>query len=369
MMKEMLRLRPELAALAPYNAGLTLEEVASRPGVTRIAKLGSNENPYGPSPGVTAAVIAAAQRLHLYPDPLGRDLRAAIAGQLDCRTEQIVLGNGSEDLLNILARSLLRPGDRVVTLYPSFPLHEDYARMMGAEVERIGLTAQGTIDVEALVAAVSRPARLILFSNPMNPAGVWLTPGEMERVVAAQHPESLLCVDEAYIEFADPALCRSAVKLMQTVEKPMMVLRTFSKAWGLAAMRLGYGVTNDAALRRGLDLVRTPFNANHLAQIAGLAALADPTHVRLAVAQIVTERDRVFDAVKALGLRALPSMANFIFFDCGQNAVALAGRLLDQGVIVKPWKQSGYETWMRVTSGLPSENQQFLDAIQRELRR
>jgi len=202
--------------------------------------------------------------------------------------------------------------------------------MMGAEVERIGLTAQGRIDVDALVMAVSEPSRLILFSNPMNPAGVWLSPAELERVIKAQHSESLLCIDEAYIEFADPRVCRSALALIQTQAKPMLVLRTFSKAWGLAALRLGYGVTNDAALRKGLDLVRTPFNANQLAQIAGIAALSDPQPMQKAVTRIVAERDRMLIQLEAMGLRVMPSMGNFLFFDSQQDAATLATRLLEK---------------------------------------
>ncbi len=363
-----LPLRPELEAIAPYNAGLTLEEVAARPGVTAVAKLGSNENPYGAAPAVIAAVTAAAERLHLYPDPTGRDLCAAIALCNDCTPAQIVLGDGSEDLLNVLARALLRPADRVVTLFPSFPLHEDYALMMGATVERIGLTATGTIDIDALCAAAARPARLIVFANPMNPAGVWLPPEALARLLDAQHPETLLCIDEAYVEYTDPATFRSALGSLNSHPKPLLVLRTLSKAWGLAALRIGYGVTNDAALRRGLDLVRTPFNTNHLAQVAALAALADPDTMRHSAARVVAERHRVATALTAMGLRVLPSQGNFLFFETPRPSVDVAEKLLDQGVIVKPWKQAGYERWIRVSIGLPVENAQFLTALPAAIR-
>lgn len=186
-------LRPELAALSPYNAGLTAEEVARRPGVLGVAKLGSNENPLGPAPAVRQALEASLQRIAVYPDPSGQALLAKLAERHDVSAEQLVLGNGSEDLLAVLARAVLRPGDQVITLYPSFPLHEDYARLMGAEVTRIGLTPQGSIDVDALVQAVSQPVRLVLFANPMNPAGVWLSPQDLDRVLDAVHPEAVAC--------------------------------------------------------------------------------------------------------------------------------------------------------------------------------
>ncbi|HEY0213542.1 MAG TPA: histidinol-phosphate transaminase [Paenirhodobacter sp.] len=358
-----LDLRPELTSIAPYNAGLTLAQVAARPGVTAVAKLGSNENPYGTAPGVVAAVTRAAGRLHLYPDPSGRDLCAAIAAQAGCTPAQVILGDGSEDLLNVLARALLRPGDRVVTLFPSFPLHEDYALMMGARVQRIGLTDTGAIDVDALCAAVAQPARLIVFANPMNPAGVWLSPDALDRVLAAQHPQSLMCIDEAYVEYTTPDSFRSALTDLARHTKPLLILRTLSKAWGLAALRIGYGITNDTTLRRGLDLVRTPFNTNHLAQIAALAALADPDSMRQSATKIMAERTRVAQALLDMGIRVLPSQGNFLFFDTAQPSVAVAERLLDHGVIVKPWKQSGYETWIRVSIGLPAENAQFLAAL------
>ncbi|PSJ62814.1 histidinol-phosphate transaminase [Pseudaminobacter soli (ex Li et al. 2025)] len=356
-------LRPELATLAPYNAGLTVEDVARRPGVTRVAKLGSNENPLGPSPAVQQALEAALQRVAIYPDPSGRALLAKLASRHGVSANQLVLGNGSEDLLAVLARAVLRPGDRVVTLYPSFPLHEDYARLMGAEVTRIGLTPEGHIDVEALVQAVAQPVRLVLFANPMNPAGVWLSPEELGRVLDAVHPEAVTCLDEAYHEYAEGEGYASAEPLLATHRGPLLILRTFSKAWGLAGLRVGYGLTNNAELKRGLDLARTPFNVNLMAQAAAEAALDHPQSVTDAVALVQRERLRVQAAIGALGLRVLPSKGNFLFFDAARPATELAEALLDKGVIVKPWKQSGYETWLRVSIGTEADNDQFLAAL------
>ncbi len=356
-------LRPELAALPPYNAGLSAEDALSRPGVNRVAKLGSNENPLGSSPAARAAAAAAIERMHFYPDPRGRALVADLASRHGCEPWQIVLGNGSEDLLAVLARAILRPGDRVVTLYPSFPLHEDYARLMGAEVERIGLDAEGRIDVPALIAAVARPARLVLFSNPMNPTGLWLRPDEMAGVLSAADPATVICVDEAYHEYAEGPDYASADDLLAAHPGAGLVLRTFSKAWGLAGLRVGYGLTNSHELRRGLDLARTPFNVNASAQAAARAALSSAGAVAEAVALVHRERDRVAARLAALGLRVLPSKGNFLFFDAARPSADLAEALLDRGVIVKPWKQDGYATWLRVSIGLESENDQFLAAM------
>jgi histidinol-phosphate aminotransferase len=356
-------LRPELAGLAPYNAGLTVEEVASRPGVTRVAKLGSNENPLGPDPAVRQALESALQRIAIYPDPLGRALLAKLAARHAVAADRLVLGNGSEDLLAVLARAVLRPGDRVVTLYPSFPLHEDYARLMGAEVTRIGLTPEGRIDVDALVEAVSQPVRLVLFANPMNPAGVWLSPQDLDRVLDAVHPEAVTCLDEAYHEYAEGPDYASAEARLATHGRPLLILRTFSKAWGLAGLRVGYGMTNDGDLKRGLDLARTPFNVNLMAQVAAEVALAHPQSVEEAAALVRRERPRLQAAIAGLGLRVLPSKGNFLFFDAARPATGLAEALLDKGVIVKPWKQPGYETWLRVSIGTEADNDQFLAAL------
>lgn len=360
-------LRPETAALAPYNAGLSAEDVARRPGVTRVAKLGSNENPLGPAPGVRQALLAALSHVAIYPDPAGRALLAKLASRHGITADRLVLGNGSEDLLAVLARAVLRPGDKVVTLYPSFPLHEDYARLMGAEVVRIGLTADGGIDVHALVAAVAQPVRLVLFANPMNPTGVWLSPADLDRVLDAVHPEAVTCLDEAYHEYAEGPGYASAEARLATHGRPLLILRTFSKAWGLAGLRVGYGLTNTPELKRGLDLARTPFNVNLMAQVAAEAALADPQSVAEAAALVARERPRVQAAIEALGLRVLPSKGNFLFFDAGRPSVALAEALLDKGVIIKPWKQPGYDTWLRVSIGLEADNDQFLAGLKAAL--
>ncbi|WP_112310283.1 aminotransferase class I/II-fold pyridoxal phosphate-dependent enzyme [Pseudogemmobacter bohemicus] len=368
-------LRPELAALSPYNAGLTLAEVAARPGVTRVAKLGSNENPAGPAPEVIAAIREAAAGVGVYPDPAGRDLIAGLAAHHGLDPQLFALGNGSEDLLAVLARAVLRPGDEVVTLFPSFPLHEDYALTMGAKLTRIGLTAAGQIDLPALLAAVARPVRLVLFANPMNPAGVWLDAAALRQVLAAVHPTAITCLDEAYHEYASVTSggqdegpdYASAEPLLASHPGPLVILRTFSKAWGLAGLRIGYAMTNNAGLKRGFDLARTPFNTNILAQVAARVALVHPEAVVQAVALATRERERLADALNSLGLRVLPSRGNFLFVDCGRPAGPVAEALLDHGVIVKPWKQPGFGTWLRVSTGSSPDGDQFLAALARVL--
>ena len=355
--------RPELTRLAPYNAGLTLDDVRFRNGGGPIAKLGSNENPRPIPTGVRNAIAAAADSANLYPDSGARALANALSAVSGIPASHYIFGDGSEDLLNILCRAILSDGDEVITLYPSFPLHEDYANMMGARVTRVPLTSAHRIDVEALQDAVARPHRLTLLSNPANPSGLWLTSEELAAVLDAQHENSVLCLDEAYAEYALGQDFTSGLDLLCSQTKPLLVLRTFSKAYGLAALRIGYGASNTPDLLGAMNLVRTPFNVNGVAQAAALAALSSHDQMTSAVRETIAERGRMADALGKMGIEALPSNGNFLFFDCGTDAQTVAQRLVGRGVIVKPWKQPGFECFIRVSVGLPCENAQFLDAL------
>lgn len=355
--------RAEVTRLSPYNSGLTIAEVMQRYAPVRIAKLGSNENPLGPSPTLATMMQAGAEMFRLYPDPAGRELRQAIAARYEFGEDQIILGNGSEDLLSVISRAVLRPGDTVVTLYPSFPLHEDYATLMGASVNRVVVNDDLTINVDALIEAVREAPRMLLFSNPMNPVGSWLAAGDLSRVLDAVSDETLVVVDEAYAEYAEGDDYASSLPHLCRCDRPWIVLRTFSKAFGLAGLRIGFGIVGDPELHALLDRVRTPFNANGMAQAAALAALADEAHLARVVALAKAERTRVENFLRSKGLDVAASRGNFLFFNCGQNASDFAEGLLREGVIVKPWKQEGFVDYLRVSIGAPAENDHFMSAL------
>ncbi|WP_292861581.1 histidinol-phosphate transaminase [Mesorhizobium sp.] len=367
MSKALDMVRAEVTRLSPYNSGLTIAEVMQRYAPARIAKLGSNENPLGPSPMLAGMMQGSAEMFRLYPDPAGRELRQAIAAKYAVTEDQVILGNGSEDLLSVISRAVLRPGDSVVTLYPSFPLHEDYATLMGASVKRVGPKSDLTIDVDALTEAVRGSPRMLLFSNPMNPVGSWLSRDDLSKVLGAAGDETLVVVDEAYAEYAEGEDYASALPLLAKSDRPWIVLRTFSKAFGLAGLRIGFGIAGDPQLRGLLDRVRTPFNVNGMAQAAALTALADDEHLAHVVALARAERARVESFLRNKGLKVAPSRGNFLFFDCRQNASAFVEGLLRDGVIVKPWKQEGFDTYVRVSIGSPSENDHFMAALSRLL--
>ncbi len=352
--------RSTLARLTPYNAGKSLGAVAHNAIGKERAKLNSNENPYGLLPGVEEQIICAIPNLFMYPDSEAVALRAALSKRLGVAANRLSFGNGSEDLLSVICRAVIEDGDRVVTLYPSFPLHEDYAQMMGASVERVQVLPDLRIDLGRLVEQARIPAKMLILANPMNPVGSWLDPDQLKQLIECLPPRTMIVFDEAYAEYAWGKSYVSATDLLSQSPNPWIVLRTFSKAWGLAGLRLGFGVCSSPGLCAGLDLVRTPFNTNALAQVAALASLEQEANMRERVAFTNAERDRVADALRAQGFNPARSRGNFLMFDTGEPSVDLAARLLHQGTMIKAWKQPGYETFVRVSIGAPAENDKFL---------
>lgn len=356
--------RAEVPALPVYNAGLSSDAVRARYGVTYIARLGSNENPYGCSPRVTAALADLARQIPYYPDASCTSLREVLAVRHGVQPEQLVLGNGSEDIIQMLCQVFTGQGDVVLTQRPSFGLHEIYPRMMGAEVELVELTAELEFDLAAWCSALQRKPKLAFIANPSNPVGCMWTAEQFTQLLQAASSDTLLVVDEAYVEYAShtPGYPDTLAQL-QGCGKPWIVLRTFSKAWGLAGLRVGYGVAGDAATIALLDRVRTPFNVNQAAQIAALAALKDEAFMRRSVQATVTERDALALRLRAAGLRVAPSATNFLFIDLGQDAAMVAEGLLAQGIITKPWKEPGFTQFLRVSIGLPEDSKRFAQAL------
>ncbi|MBL8377434.1 MAG: histidinol-phosphate transaminase [Burkholderiales bacterium] len=364
--------RPTVRGLPAYNAGLSNAAVQQRYGVDRITRLGSNENPYGAGPAVHAALAALADDIWTYPDASCTALKAAIAAGTGVEPERILVGNGSENLLELLCLTFLQPGDRVVTQTPSFGLHVIYPQMMGASVETIALNTELEYAADAWVAAAASAPKMLILCNPSNPIGCRYRRADFARIVQAASAHTLLVIDEAYYEYAlHDADYPDSLALLRDWPGAWIVLRTFSKAWGLAGLRVGYGLASHAALAALGDRVRTPFNVNQAAQRAALAAWQDPRHMREAVAATVRSREHMAASLKALGvpgLRVAPSAANFLWLDLGRENGAVNEALLARGFITKPWKDAGFENCLRVSVGLPDENQRFVEALDAILR-
>ena len=361
--------RVEIRNLPLYNAGLSGEMVRKTFHVEHVAKLGSNENPYGPSPRVLKAIAATAPDSGLYPDPACDALRAPLAEALDVDPACMIFGNGSEDLLGIATHTFVNAGDEVVTMIPSFGLHILYPQAVGAKVHAIPVREDYCADVDKMAAAINPRTRILFIGNPSNPVGTSITADGLHTLLRAAHDNMLFVFDEAYFEYArQDSAYADFFGILRKAQTPWLLLRTFSKAYALAGLRVGYGVGSGAAIVDLMNRVRNVFNVNRIAQAAAVAALEDQAWMRHCVDSTITERERMRGELVRMGYAPAPSLANFLFFDAGEDAGDLAKRLLTRGVIVKPWKEAGYLSHMRVSVGSREADDQFLAALAAERR-
>ncbi|MFT9222115.1 histidinol-phosphate transaminase [Gluconobacter oxydans] len=359
--------RAEVRQLPVYNAGLSEDAVRAKYGIPRITKLGSNENPYGPSPAALDHWTEIASSLFRYPDASAEGLREELSRQTGIDTDRIVIGNGSEQIIRMICEAFLSPGDRLVTVLPSFGLHLIWPQMMGARADAIPMTADARFDLPQLHQAVtSGPLKVLMFSNPSNPVGCLMTGDAMQKLIDACPADTLIVIDEAYWEYArsSPDYADS-LTILKNQSRPWMVLRTFSKAYGLAGLRVGYALTSDPGLTAVMTRVRDPFNSNSAALEMARLSLLDQEHMHKTVDATLAEGKALKAALEERGYFVAQSFANFLFFNARESASALAERLLEQGVIVKPWKEKGYETWIRVSIARPEDSQAFLAALDR----
>lgn len=357
-----LECNPHVAALPPYNAGMNIAVARRIAGREDIARLASNENPEGCSPEVMKVLASTAFEPWRYADPACFALRDALAQRLQVGVDQIVAGNGSEELIAAVSRAFIVPGARVATVVPSFGLHEIEPLAAGAQVVKVPMSAALGFDLDALEAAIAAQPRIVFLSSPWNPVGPALTSADLQRLLRAVKPGTLFVLDEAYFEFADPGSV-DGIACLRASDVPHVVLRTFSKAYGLAGLRVGYAVCSDARIARLVAAAKTPFNVNAAAQLAAVAALQDDAWMQASVARLRAERVRMAAALQALGLRVAASQTNFVFFEVPADSAAWAAELLRAGIIVKAGREAGYERFMRVTIGGPADNDRLLAAL------
>ena len=359
---------PHIAAIPAYNAGVPLSSFEQTYGVPCRAKLDSNENPLGPSPKAIEAAQNAVLSGHRYPDSSAAALKAEIATQLGTSADNVQVGNGSEELINLIYRAVLDEGHRVVTVVPSFGLHELAGILCKGDVEKIAFNEDWSFPVEKLVEAAKTEPRIMIISSPSNPVGSELSDADFGKLLKAISQNTLIVLDEAYVEFMPEAKRNTRLKMLQASDLSWVSLRTFSKAYGLAGFRVGYAICADTKLVAAVKNAGTPFNVNLIALEAARAALDDTEHLNKSVDLAVAERERMKAALQSLGLNVAGGQSNALFFDAGCNATHLAERLRAQGILFKPWKEEGYETCARVSVGLPEENDAFLSALERDVR-
>ncbi len=365
---------PGVKGLHPYQPGKPVDELQREYGVSDVVKLASNENPLGPSPVVLAALQNKLAELARYPDGNGFELKQALAAKHGVDMAQITLGTGSSDPLEFVVRAFVQPSDEVLFSEHAFAMYPIIAQAASATAV---ITPANTLppdkwghDLDAMRAAVTDRTRVIFIANPNNPTGTWLG-GEVLRAFIADIPERVMVVvDEAYFEFAsDPAL--GAVDYPDATQwldcfPNLMVTRTFSKAYGLAGLRVGYSLSHPDVANL-LNRIRPPFNVNSLALVAACASLNDVGHIRSGVAMNVEQMAYVTTTVKNQGLDFIPSVGNFVCIDVGETAAAVYDALLYEGVIVRPVANYGMPRHLRVTLGLPEENARFLTALEKVL--
>jgi histidinol-phosphate aminotransferase len=356
------RVKPHVASLVPYQPGKPIEELERELGIQGAVKLASNENPLGPSPKAVAAVREAASRMHRYPDGTAWRLRHALAGRLGVAPEQLVFGCGCDEILELLAKTFLGPGDEAVFAWPSFAMYPIVVQGMGATPVRVPLDAAMVHDLPAMAAAVTSRTRVVILCNPNNPTGTSVGSAALERFVAALPDDVVLAIDEAYFEYARRPDFPDGVAWLR--RRPgTLVLRTFSKLYGLAGARVGYGVA-DAELAGWLDRARHPFNLNLLAEEAALAALDDAEHVARTLRAAHEGADFLRAELAALGLETWPTDTNFLL---ARSGAGVYERLLREGVIVRPMASFGLPEHVRITIGTRAENERLVEALRRIL--
>lgn len=361
---------PPIRTLPVYQPGKPDSELRRELGLSDVIKLASNENPLGPSPRALAALREHAPALARYPDGNGYALKAALAEHLQVDPACITLGNGSDDILEMLAHAFLDPQREAVYSEHAFAVYPLVVQASGARARVARPRGDNDPmpyghDLEAMRELIGPHTRLVFIANPNNPTGTWLTTAELERFLGTVPAQTLVVVDEAYHEYVEDSRYASTVGWLQRFPN-LVVTRTFSKIYGLAALRVGYSVSHPAVAEL-LNRVRAPFNVNAMAQVAALAALTDTEFLDRSRAVNRAGRAQLTAACRQLGLRVLPSVTNFLCLDLGRPAQPVHEHLLRQGVIVRPVANYGLPHCLRVTIGTSAENQRFLDALQSAL--
>ena len=353
------RAREVVRALKSYKPGMPIEEAKRRTNSASIIKLASNENALGSSPKALAALRRAVSGLNRYPDAYCNNLRERAAKRLRVDPSQLIFGNGSDELIVLALRAFVDPGDHVIAAKPTFLIYELQARASGASVTVVPLKNY-RYDLKAMKAAVTPSTKLVFIANPDNPTGTYVTSGELHAFLSDLPASTIVFMDEAYYEFVEAVDYPRTISMVK--ERPIIITRSFSKAYGLAGLRVGYGIAQPS-LVAAMDAVREPFNVNSLAQAAAAAALDDAAFLSKTRQLIRDGRRYLSEQLEALKLNSIPSVANFILIELGDRASKIAQRLLARGIIVREMSAWNLTGCIRVTIGTMPENRKFIQAL------
>ncbi len=351
-----------IEALRPYQGGKPIEELARERGLSDIVKLASNESAIGPSPRAVEAATRALSQVHRYPDGAGYRLRRAIADFHGVELDEVLHGNGSNELLELVVRTFTTPSEHIVFGRPAFSMYAVIAGGHNVSTTAVPTDENLVHQLDGMLAAIRDNTKVVIIDNPNNPTGTYVGRDALTAFLRAVPKDVIVVLDEAYFDFADEADFPDGLELRELHENTI-VLRTLSKAYGLAGFRVGYGI-GPAKLMSYINRLRAPFNVSLVSQEAAIAGLGDREHLARVVELNNRERARLSQALEKWG-QVFPSQANFILVDFGRPSAKLYDQLLDQGVIVRPLP--GLDTHLRITLGTEAEDDRLLDALTRVL--
>lgn len=356
--------RKEIGKIKPYIPGKPIQEVKEELNLDRVIKMASNENPLGVSGKVKKVIKKETDNLNLYPDGATRTLVRKLAQKLDVEKDMIMCGNGSDGIIKVIGESFLNQNRQVIISYPSFVEYRFIAQLMGSHLIRVWMRNYHQ-NLEGIIDACSSKTDMIFLANPDNPTGTIFTREELEELFAGIPDDVIVVLDEAYHEYVPD---QDYPDGMEYVKKgyPVIVLRTFSKAYGLAGLRLGYAVAQPDIIEI-LKKARDPFNVNRLAEEAGKAALDDKDFLEKTIKINEKGKEYLYRELDRMGLNYIPTCSNFILVNVETNSMELFENLLARGIIIRPGKPLGYPGHIRVTVGLPEENKLFIEALEKEL--
>lgn len=349
--------RKGILDIKPYIPGKPIQEVKRELGLHDVIKLASNENPLGPSPLAVKAIKEAVDQIHLYPNGESYELRNAVSDLLGVRPDQLIFGNGGEEIITLIGKAFINEGERCIIPNPVFDAYETVVRIMGGVVCFSDLT-EYRINLDDMIEKVDEKTKLVFICNPMNPTGTIVTRDELDAFLQKIPSGTVVVLDEAYCHFVSDAGYPDGIDYVRQ-GRNVIVLRTFSKVYGLGGIRIGYGVGR-ADLIHLTRQVKEPFNVNVLAQIGALAALRDHEHLERTISLIHREKGFLHGELSGLGLKYIPTEANFIFIDIGVDSGDVFQRMLEKGIVVRPGDIWGLPHFIRLTIGTREQNQRFI---------
>jgi histidinol-phosphate aminotransferase len=354
-----------ILGIEPYEPGKPIEELERELGIHDAIKLASNENPLPPSARVQKAIEAAIPQLNRYPDASGFYLRQALAKKHGVTAEQIVIGSGSNELIELVVHTFVKPGDEAIVPHPSYVVYPMVVQAAGG-IRVMVMLKDYRLDLEAMARAVTPTTKLVFVANPNNPTGTWIEREPLQRFVESTPEQTLVVIDEAYIEYVQDPHFPDASRWLDA-HPNLIVTRTFSKAYGLAGLRVGYALSHPRVADM-LNRVRQAFNVNSIALAAARAAIDDAEHLKRSVELNRAGMAQLQAGLAALGVRYLPSRGNFILIDCARPAAPVYEAMLRQGVIVRPVGNYQLPNHLRLTIGTEAQNQRMLSALEHALK-